>query len=129
MVNSKGLTEQPSKRKLLYISLDGPRQRPFLSYYIEWLRIGKRFKNEDRRNVLIEVLTEIKNGTISDKTKARFAHDKMPVPAILIEMISIAALPPDEPEQFIVSTEGDVTTLVSWLEKNEYTVEVREAKY
>ena len=129
MENFRENKEPISKRKLIYISLEGPRQRPFLSYYIEWLKLGKGLKSEDKREVLVNVLLELQSNNISSKTKSRFKHDGIDVPALLIDQISVAALPPTEPEQFIVLVEGDARSLIEWLEKNKYKVECRDAQY
>jgi hypothetical protein len=121
---------QCSNRQIIYVTLEGPRRRPFLSYYIDWKKLFGQYKQEDKKEILFSVLTDLISGIPTALTKRYVPEFSAIVSSFSNIYVAHAGLiDPDDLEQIIIYGDGDPSLLIQWLKENEYKTEAKQGKY
>lgn len=132
MEKSKDQRTRVFKTELIYVTLKRPKRGKFLRSYLDWMvtRFANKEQQEDPKQLLIEVLSDVKSGTYSAKTVKRLGMGKKEIPfEFQIRQFSQAGLPSDQPEVIIISGNGNPTTFIEWLTSKGYQVELKTIKH
>lgn len=130
------------KRTVIYVKFPHKsKQKAWLSSWLTWWKEGgfewinhigsttrkpKQVDPEQARQLFLTVASDLRSQILSDKVKRAFRKDSLDLPyTFVVKNIMRAAVGRDEPEEVIVSGEGNADALVKWLEKNHYDFTVR----